>query len=31
MYPDRDDEKGRILVRRIDVDQVRMVHASCDQ
>jgi hypothetical protein len=31
MYPDRDDQKGRILVRRIDVDHVRMVRASCDQ
>jgi len=31
VYPsERDDEKARILVRKIDVDHVRMLRASCE-
>jgi hypothetical protein len=30
MVPDKDDEKARILVRRVDVDKVRMLRAECE-
>lgn len=30
MVPDKDDQKARVLVRRVDVDHVRMLRAACE-